>query len=81
MARLSVQKAKAEKQLANIRGQLKRLDEDKVAPNPSHFPAAPSQCNTPLAGGALPRGIVPRGAASAGAGWPRGESQLGIYVS
>jgi len=31
MARLSVQKAKAEKQLANIRGQLKRLDEDKAA--------------------------------------------------
>ena len=41
MARLSVQKTKAEKQLANIRGQLKRLDEDKVAPTPSHFPAVP----------------------------------------
>ena len=31
MAKLSVQKAKAEKQLAVIRGQLKSLDEDKAA--------------------------------------------------
>ena len=31
MAKLSVQKAKAEKQLATVRAQLKRLDEDKAA--------------------------------------------------
>lgn len=85
MAKLSVQKAKAEKQLAKMKATHDKLNDDKACACPGYLPRMLIRSLSLLlccdAGCALSRGCVAGVIAGPGPSRPRGESHLGRHIS